>query len=135
MNARHQQQMHTRLVSSVVTLNRYLLDKSQQARKLVQWCYVDAILKEARLLFVNTTNLLDGLDTKNKALQNVYSIQKQSVLISFLEEDFRPKKVEGKRKKHYGFDFSACAYIDEMCDDIISQICAYGQSHQPYDRG
>lgn len=136
MNSRHQNQMNQPLITSALCLNRYLLDKSAQARKLVQWCYIDPILREARMLFVNATDLLDGLDTKNKALRNVYNIQKQTVLVCFLEQDNRKKKEEStKRKKHYGFDSYACAYIDEMCDDIISQVSAYGQSHQPYNRG
>ena len=135
MTDRHHEQLSTRVVSSIVTLTRYLVDKSMQSRKIVQWCFLDPILREARSLFVNATDMLDGMDSMNKALRNVYNIQKQSILVSFLERDNRKKIVDGKRKKHYGFDYLACSYIDELCDDIISQICAYGRSHQPHNKG
>ena len=135
MNNRHRKQLNLPLVSTTMTLVRFLLDKSTQSRKITQWCFVDPILREARLLFVNVTDMLDGQDTGRKALRNLYNIQKQSVLVCFLESDARRKKVNGKAKKHYGFDFAACAYIDETCDNLIEQVIAYGQSHQPYDRG
>ena len=55
------------LVSTTVTLVRFLLDKSMQARKITQWCFIDPILREARSLFVNVTDMLDGMDTGKKA--------------------------------------------------------------------
>lgn len=135
MNNRHREQLSTAFVSKTMSLVRFLLDKSQQSRKITQWCFIDPILREARSLFVNICDLLDGMDSKGKALRNIYNVQKQSVLVRFLEQDGRRKKVQGKVKKHYGFDLNACACIDEMCDELIAQVCAYGQSHQPYNRG
>ena len=136
MNTRHRKHMGLPLVSTTMTLVRYLLDKSCQSRKLTQWCFIDPILREARSLFVNVTDMLDGMDTGKKAMRNLYNIQKQTVLVCFLECDNR-RKDDGKqkKKKHYGFDFAACAYIDELCDNLVGQIGAYGQSHQPYNRG
>ena len=49
-----------------MTLVRFLLDKSSQSRKLTQWCFIDPILREARSLFVNVTDMLDGMDTGKK---------------------------------------------------------------------
>lgn len=142
MNTRHQEQMSNKITSSVVTLVGYLVNKASQSRKIVQWTFIEPILREARSLFVYATDLLDGRDTRDKALRCVYNIQKQSVLVCFLERDTRKRAVsqatlEGakNRKKQYGFDNEACAYIDEMCDGIIAQICAYGQNHKPYNRG
>lgn len=135
MNTRHRNQMSLPLVSTTVTLVRFLLDKSMQARKITQWCFIDPILREARSLFVNVTDMLDGLDTGKKAQRNLYNIQKQTVLVSFLERDNRPGGAKEKKKKHFGFDFAACAYIDETCDGLLAQISAYGQRHQPQDKG
>lgn len=135
MTDRHKKQLSSGMVSLTMTLNRYLVDKSQQARKIVKWNFIDPILKEAQALFVNITDMMDGVDSKNKVLRNLYSIQKRSVLVAFLERDNRRKVVNGKRKKHYGFDAHAAAYIDTTCDDLISQVNAFSQSHQPYDRG
>lgn len=134
MITRHQKQINQPLVTSTLCLNRFLVDKSTQARKIVQWCYIEPILKEAQQLFVNATNMLDGLDTKDAAIQNVYNIQKQTVLVFFLEKDNR-KIVKSGKKKHYGFDANACAHIDEMCDGILEQLTTKGQNHKPYDRG
>ena len=142
MNRRHQEQMSNRITSSVVNLTAYLVNKASQSRKIVQWTFIEPILREARSLFVYATDMLDGRDTRDKALRCVYNIQKQAVLVSFLERDTRKKalsqaELEGRKnnKKQYGFDFEACAYIDEMCDDIIAQLCAYGQNHKPYNQG
>lgn len=130
MNTRHRKQLKLPLVSTTMTLVRFLLDKSSQSRKLTQWCFIDPILREARSLFVNVTDMLDGMDTGKKALRNLYNIQKQTILVCFLESDGRHKDDgKEKKKKHYGFDFSACAYIDELCDNLIAQVGAYGQSH------
>ena len=140
MNNRHHKQMTCRLTTSTITLIRYLVDKSSQARKIVQWNFIEPILREARNLFVYATDLLDGRDTGDKALRCIYNIQKQSILVCALERDNRKHKTElneeyDKRKKQYGFDEYACAYIDEMCDDIIEQISAYCQNHKPQNKG
>lgn len=140
MNNRHQKQMSCNLTTSSITLIRYLVDKSSQARKIVQWNFIEPILREARNLFVYATDMLDGRDTKDKALRCVYNIQKQSLLVCALERDMRKHKTKPneeyrKLKKPYGFDEYACAYVDEMCDNIIAQICAYGQNHQPQNKG
>lgn len=142
MNTRHQQQMSHGITSAVVTLVQYLVNKASQSRKIVQWTFIEPILREARSLFVYATDLLDGRDTRDKALRCLYNIQKQSVLVCFLERDNRKKTLSQSmldgtknRKKQYGFDYEACAYIDEMCDKIIAQVCAFGQNHKPYNRG
>lgn len=137
MDQRHREQLSTPLVTSTLILIRFIVDKAQQARRIVRWEFISPILKEARLLFVNIGNMIDGVDCKNEALQNLYSIQKQTVMVCYLEKDNRPKSSKNNkgRKKHYGFDIHACAYIDEMCDNIIKYINNFGQNHQPYDRG
>lgn len=41
MNNRHREQLSTAFVSKTMSLVRFLLDKSQQSRKITQWCFID----------------------------------------------------------------------------------------------
>ena len=96
MDQRHREQLSTPLVTSTLILIRFIVDKAQQARRIVRWEFISPILKEARLLFVNIGNMIDGVDCKNEALQNLYSIQKQTVMVCYLEKVYFVIK-----KEHY----------------------------------
>lgn len=143
MNARHQKKMSHPLVTKTVALNRYLYDKTQQARRVTKQGCLYKLLAEGMELWHSVCDLVDGMDTGNKAMRQLYRIQQDAVFAGFMEKDDRhalqPEPgVDGKpkaRKKHYGFDFHAVAYVDEMCDDLLAEICAYGQNHKPQNKG
>lgn len=137
MNARHREKMSHPLLTKTVGLARYITDKSQQARRLVKQGYIYTLLKECMELWHNVADLLDGRDTANKAMRNLYRIQQDSLFIGFMERDVRkPVDDDGKtKKKHYGFDFHAVAYIDECCDNLLAEISAFGQHHKPHNKG
>lgn len=143
MSPRHHKQMSLPLVTTTLILLKFILNKSAQSRKLVQWCFIEPLLKDARTLFVYVTNMLDGFDTADEAIFLTESIQKQTIMIEFLEKDIRPKYItvsnsdnnKRKKKKHFGFDFDACAHIDELCDKLVEMIRAYGQSRQSHNKG
>lgn len=75
------------------------------------------------------------MNTRHRNQMSLPLVSTTVTLVRFLEKDIRPSGVKEKKKKHYGFDFSACAYIDETCDGLHAQISAYGQRHQPQDKG
>jgi len=122
------------MVTTALTLVRFLLDKSSQSRRLVQMSFIESILREGRQLLVSVLDLLDGMPVKDKALRSLYSIQRLSVVVGFLERDNRRGSGD-RKKKNYGFCPASCAYIDELCDDLIGQISAYDQCHPPYRKG
>lgn len=144
MNARHQNKMKHPLVTKTAALNRYLSDKTVQARRVVKQGYLYKLLSEGMELWHSVCDLLDGVDTAKKAMRSVYRIQQDAVLAGFMEADNRmrapvKKDADGKpvkpKKKHYGFDFHAVAVIDEKCDDLLAEINAYGQNHKPQNKG
>lgn len=146
MNNRHRKSLEHPLVTKVVSLNLYLVEKSSQARKLVQVNYINSILSKGSILFDLAMDYIDGLDTRKRMQECVYSIQRKIYLIAAIESNecrkrtAQGKKVEGgqsddsvsndgghtKRKyKHYGFDTYACSFIDDLCQNLITEISTY----------
>ena len=140
MNNRNRKILETKLTTGTLTLIRYLVNKSSQARKLVQWYFIAPILRDSFSLWESILDYQDGQSAREKVLRLIHKIQRQTVLVGSLERDERKKRLgeaekKKKRKKQYGFDFVALAYIDELCDDLIQQVCAFGQTHKPQYKG
>ncbi len=125
MNARHRKQFSHKIVTGSATLYRYLIDKYHQSRKIVRQDLISCIVREGRLLTFNALELVDGMPARDKALVNLYHIQKWSVVAGIIEHGHC-----GGKKKNYGFCPAAIAYIDEMCDKLIADISAYDQSRK-----
>ena len=134
MASNHQKTL-TRLETSTMVLATWLTNKSHQSRRIVQNSYQVEILRVVWTLWQAVCDVLDGVDEVKKVHRCLNIIRRGAFLIGGVERDNRPKKVNGKPKKHYGFDAYAVAYIDELCDDIAQQVGAYGQIHKPCNRG
>lgn len=140
MNNRNRKILETKLTTTTATLLRYLVNKSSQARKLVQLFFIAPILRDGFSLWESILDYQDGQPARDKVLRLIHKIQRQTVLVGILERDERKKRLgeaerKEKRKKQYGFDFFALAYIDELCDNLIQQVCAFGQIHKPQNKG
>ena len=135
MRSRHHKNLTHPLPIKVAGLYCYIVDKGTQSRKIVQSSVVYSMVNSCRLLFHLAIQMLDGLDTRKRMQSLLFDIQSDAYLASVAEcQEIRKRLAQNvgssekpKRRKHYGFDLHAVAYIDTTCDELHKLVSLYGQ--------
>lgn len=153
MTRRHHKNLTQPLPTKVAGLYCYIVDKGTQSRKIVQSSVVYSMANNCRILFHLAIQLLDGLDTRKRMASLLFDIQSDAYLVSVAEsQEIRKRLAQNigsdkkpKKRKHYGFDPHAVAYIDTTCDELLKLVHQCGQhasgtSKEPepepgYDKG
>lgn len=136
MNPRHRNNNLSHIETQTLLLLDFVVNKATQSRRLVQQSALVELIKVVWSLWYAVCDILDGVDSRKTAIRLVHKVVRGAFAIGYVESR-NPKKMDshGKPKKHYGFDTFAVAYIDELCDDLIAQISAFGQFRQPQHKG
>lgn len=135
MTSRHHKNLTHPLPTKAAALYCYIIAKGTQSRKIVQCSVVNTMANNCRLLFHLAIQMLDGYDTRKRMQSLLFDIQSDAYLVSIAEcQEIRKRLAQNigssekpKKRKHYGFDLHAVAYIDTTCDELHKLVCQYGQ--------
>ena len=106
MKKRTQERLFTPIIGRVATLNEYILRRRGKAKKVVQYNYIDDLIKQCFLLFKYAMRQLSGKDYVKRSMELCEEIQCSTYLIARL----------------HGFTPEECAWIDVAVDEIIDGI-------------
>lgn len=87
-------------------LNEYILRRRGKAKKVVQYNYIDDLVKQCFLLFKYAMRQLSGKDYVKRSIELCEEIQCSTYLIARL----------------HGFTAEECAWIDVTVDEILDGI-------------
>lgn len=116
MKKRTQERLFAPVIGRVIILNEYVLDKRGKAKKVLQYDYIDDMVKQCYILFKYAMRQLKGLDYVKRSVELCEEIQCSAYLITRLG----------------GFSRKECAWIDVTVDEIIDEIgkCSKSQNSQ-----
>ena len=113
MRKRTQNRLFTPIIGRVACLNEYVLSKRGKAKKVLQYNYIDDVVKQCYLLFKYAMRQLSGKDYVKRSIELCEEIQCSCYLVARLG----------------GFTKEECARIDILVDEILDEInkCAKSQ--------
>ena len=94
------------MIGRVAILNEYVLRKRGKAKKVIQYNYIDDMVKQCFLLFKYAMRQLSGKDYVKRSTELCEEIQCSAYLIARLG----------------GFTKDECATIDVYVDEILDDI-------------
>ena len=114
MHQRTRKRLFTPIIGRVAILNEYVLRKRGAAKKVIQYNYVDDMLKQCFLLFKYAMRQLSGKDYVKRSIELCEEIQCSAYLIARLG----------------GFTKEECATIDVCVDEILDEIVNAAKSQK-----
>lgn len=114
MKKRTQERLFTPVIGRVAVLNEYVLRKRGKAKKVVQYNYIDDMVKQCFLLFKYAMRQLSGKDYVKRSVELCEEIQCSAYLIARLG----------------GFTAEECARIDVSVDEILDEISNAAKSQE-----
>ena len=115
MKKRTRERLLTPLIGRVAMLNEYVLQRRGKAKKVMQYNYIDDLLKQCFLLFKYAMRQLAGKDYAKRSTELCEEIQCSAYLIARL----------------HGFTSGECAWIDVTVDEILDDIVNAAKSQRP----
>ena len=114
MHQRTRKRLFTPMIGRVAMLNEYVLRKRGKAKKVIQYNYVDDMLKQCFLLFKYAMRQLSGKDYVKRSIELCEEIQCSAYLITRLG----------------GYTKEECATIDVYVDEILDEIVNAAKSQK-----